>query len=77
MSATIHPTAVIDPAAQIGDGCEIEHAIIDKNARVGAGCRLLNKAGLKDYADPAGRYYIREGIIIVAKHGILPPGTEI
>ena len=65
------------PKMGIGDGCEIEHAIIDKNARVGAGCRLLNKAGLKDYADPAGRYYIREGIIIVAKHGILPPGTEI
>jgi glucose-1-phosphate adenylyltransferase len=53
------------PKMGIGDECEIENAIIDKNARVGAGCRLLNKAGVKDYADPEGRFYIREGIIIV------------
>ncbi len=35
----IHPTAVIDPAATIGDGVEIgPYAVIEAGAEIGAGC---------------------------------------
>jgi len=65
------------PMLGVGDNCEIEGAIIDKNARIGAGTRILNVQGVEDYDDPRERYYIRDGIVIVPKHGILEPGTII
>ncbi len=38
----IHPTAIVDPRAEIGDDVVIgPHCIIDGPARVGAGCRLI------------------------------------
>jgi glucose-1-phosphate adenylyltransferase len=63
------------PAIGIGAESVIENAIIDKNARVGRGVRILNEAGLKE-KDGNG-YFIREGIVIVAKNGIIPDGTVI
>jgi UDP-N-acetylglucosamine acyltransferase len=41
----IHPTAVIDPAAQLGDGVEIgPYAVIGPNVRIGAGTRIRTHA---------------------------------
>lgn len=38
-SARIHPTAVIDPAADVGEGVEVgPHAVIEGDVRVGEGC---------------------------------------
>lgn len=71
------PVPADAPMMGVADGCVIEGAIIDKNARIGAGCRLVNAAGHDRYDDPEERFYIRDGIIIVPKHGILYPGTEI
>jgi UDP-3-O-[3-hydroxymyristoyl] glucosamine N-acyltransferase len=35
----IHPTAVIDPGARLGDGCEVgPYAVIGAGAEIGAGC---------------------------------------
>lgn len=65
------------PLMGVGDNCEIERAIIDKNARIGADCKLLNREGVQNYDDPNERFYIRDGILIVPKHGIIEPGTEI
>ncbi len=59
----------------IGDGCRIDHAIIDKNARIGAGVVIRNERQLQHF-DGAG-YSIRDGIVIVPKNGILPPGMVI
>ena len=59
----------------IGANVEIERAIIDKNARIGEGARLINRANLDEY-DGEG-YYIRHGIIIVPKGGIIPPGFSL
>ena len=53
----------------------IERAIVDKNARVGRGVRILNEAGVQE-ADGDG-YYIRDGIVIVPKGGVIPDGTVI
>lgn len=43
MSTTIHPTAVIHPTAQIGDGCEVgPYCVIEEHAALGEGCKLRN-----------------------------------
>ena len=49
--------------------------IVDKNARIGDGARLVNAAGVQD-ADGDG-YYIRSGVIIVPKEGVIRPGTVV
>ncbi len=50
-------------------------AIVDKNARIGRGVRIVNQAGLSNH-DGDG-YYIREGIIVIPKNGIIVDGTVI
>jgi UDP-N-acetylglucosamine acyltransferase len=38
-SARVHPTAVIDPAADLGEGVDVgPHVVIDGDVRVGQGC---------------------------------------
>lgn len=59
----------------IGHNCHIRNAIIDFNARIGDGCRLLNADGVQD-AD-SENWTIREGIIVVPKNAVIPPGTVI
>ena len=59
----------------IGRDCRIERAIIDKNARIGDGTTIRNVEGVIE-AEGAG-YSIHEGVVIVAKNGILPPQTRI
>ena len=49
--------------------------IVDKNARIGDGARLINDRNIQD-ADGDG-YYIRNGIIIVPKGGVVKPGTVV
>jgi glucose-1-phosphate adenylyltransferase len=63
------------PPVGIGGDSVIERAIVDKNARVGRGVRILNEAGVKE-ADGDG-YYIRDGIVIVPKGGVVHDGTAI
>ena len=63
------------PPIGIGSDTIIENAIVDKNARIGRGVRISNKAGSKDH-DGDG-YFIREGIVIVPKNGVIPDGTVI
>jgi glucose-1-phosphate adenylyltransferase len=59
----------------IGKNCVIERAIIDKNARIGDGSTIRNVEGVIE-AEGSG-YSIHEGVVIVAKNGVLPPGTSI
>ena len=63
------------PDVGIGPGCIIERAIIDKNARVGEGVVIRAAADQPD-CDGDG-YYIRDGIVIVPRGGIVKPGTVI
>ena len=48
MSQTkIHPTAVIDPGAQIGEGCEIgPYCVIGAGVELGEGCQLQHHVSL-------------------------------
>jgi glucose-1-phosphate adenylyltransferase len=63
------------PPLGIGAESVIENAIIDKNARIGRGVRLVNEKGVKE-KDGDG-YFIREGLIIVPKNGIVPDGAVV
>lgn len=60
-------------AMGIGPGVELDRVIVDKNARIGEGSRLLNLQGLREFDGPD--FCVREGILIVAKNAVIPPGT--
>lgn len=63
------------PRIGVGSNCSIRRAIIDKNARIGSGVRIVNESGAQEY-DGDG-YFIRDGIVIVAKNGVIPDGAVI
>ncbi len=62
-------------ALGIGTNVELDRVIVDKNARIGDDVRLVN-AGNAQNADADG-YYIRNGIIVVSKGAVIPPGTVV
>jgi glucose-1-phosphate adenylyltransferase len=59
----------------IGRDAVLDRVIVDKNARIGTGARLVNERGIEN-ADGDG-YYIRGGIIIVPKGGVVKAGTVV
>ena len=63
------------PNIGIGKGSILRQAIVDKNAHIGENVRVLNEAGLQNH-DGAG-YYIRDGIVIIPKNGVIPDNTVI
>jgi glucose-1-phosphate adenylyltransferase len=63
------------PELGVGAGSVLDRTIVDKNARIGRGVRLTNEAGV-DHADGDG-YYIRNGLIIVPKWGVVRDGTAV
>ncbi len=63
------------PRIGIGKNTRIENAIVDKNARIGENC-VLTPAGKPDDVDHP-LYFIRDGIIIIPKNGVIPSGTVI
>jgi glucose-1-phosphate adenylyltransferase len=69
------PARDASPRLGIGRNVELDRVIVDKNARIGDGSRLVNEAGV-EHADGNG-YYIRNGVIIVPKDGVIAPGTTV
>jgi glucose-1-phosphate adenylyltransferase len=63
------------PALGVGHGCFVRNAIIDKNARIGDGSRLFNEANLWQ-ADGDG-WYIRDGVVVIPRYQVIPPGTVV
>ena len=59
----------------IGRNAVLDRVIVDKNARIGEGARLVNERGIQD-VDGDG-YYIRSGVIVVPKGGVVKPGTVV
>ena len=64
-----------NPRLGIGRDVVLERVIVDKNARIGDGVQLINAAGVQE-ADGDG-YYIRDGVIVVPKDGVVKPGTRV
>ncbi|MFO1489042.1 MAG: glucose-1-phosphate adenylyltransferase [Verrucomicrobiota bacterium] len=63
------------PRIGIGSNSRIENAIIDKNARIGNNV-VITPAGKPENFDHA-LYFIRDGIVIIPKNGVVPHGTVI
>jgi glucose-1-phosphate adenylyltransferase len=63
------------PALGSGRDVVLDRVIVDKNARIADGARLVNESRL-DHADGDG-YYIRGGIIVVPKGGVIKSGTVV
>jgi len=55
--------------------CSIDGAIIDKNARIGAGVIIKPFPPGTDLDFPG--WFVRDGIVIIPKDGVIPPGTII
>jgi glucose-1-phosphate adenylyltransferase len=62
------------PRTGIGENAHVRRAIVDKNASVGSGAQLINRDNHKEYDDPEGRLFVRDGIILVPKDGVIPEG---
>jgi glucose-1-phosphate adenylyltransferase len=63
------------PRIGIGANCRIENTIVDKNGRIGDNV-VISPAGKPDKVDHP-HYYIRDGIVIVPKNGVIPHGMVI
>jgi glucose-1-phosphate adenylyltransferase len=63
------------PSLGLGRDVILDRVIVDKNARIGDGARLVNEKRV-DEIDGDG-YYIRGGIIVVPKGGVIPAGTVV
>jgi glucose-1-phosphate adenylyltransferase len=59
----------------IGRDVVLDRVIVDKNARIGDRVSLTNTAGVQE-ANGSG-YYIRSGIVIVPKDGVIEEGTVV
>jgi glucose-1-phosphate adenylyltransferase len=64
-----------EPGLGIGRNVVLDRVIVDKNARIGDGAQLVNETAIQE-ADGDG-YFIRSGVIIVPKDGVILPGTRI
>jgi glucose-1-phosphate adenylyltransferase len=63
------------PRLGIGRDVELDRVIVDKNARIGDRSRLVNLAGVEE-GDGDG-YFIRNGVVIVPKDGVIAPETIV
>ena len=70
-----HHTTAGRPRIGIGTNTRVENAIIDKNARIGNNC-VISPAGKPENVDHP-LYYIRDGVVIIPKNGVIPDGTVI
>ena len=58
----------------VGRDCFIRNAILDKNARIGDGC-YITPDGKDDRVTDL--YTVQDGVIVIPKNAVIPPGTRI
>ncbi|GHB93510.1 glucose-1-phosphate adenylyltransferase [Cerasicoccus arenae] len=63
------------PNIGVGKNCKINRAIIDKNARIGDDVELSPEGKPDGWSE--GDLYVRDGIILVMKSGVVPSGTKV
>ena len=59
----------------IGKNCHIECAILDKNVRIGD--NVVIKPFPQDQDIDSELYFVRDGIVVIAKDTEIPSGTKI
>lgn len=74
-SDEVDNASVNRPNLGVGKRCKIRQAIIDKNARIGDDV-ILDPTGKPDGWEE-GDVYVRDGILLVLKDGVVPNGTKI
>jgi glucose-1-phosphate adenylyltransferase len=75
LESIIENERVGKPRIGIGLNCRIENTIVDKNARIGNNVTISPSGKPENKDDPL--YYIRDGIVIIPKGGIIPHNTVI
>ena len=63
------------PALGIGRECYIHNAIIDKNVRIGDGSYITPEG--KPDGTVTNDYSVRDGVIVIPKNAVIPPGTRL
>jgi len=63
------------PYIGIGDRCYLNNCIVDKNASIGNDVRINGGPHLKD--TDTDTYTVRDGIVVVKSHAVIPNGTVI
>lgn len=63
------------PPLGIGRNCVIERAILDKNVRIGDDVVIRAKNNVKNFQSET--YWVQDGITIIPKGTVIPPGTVI
>ena len=61
----------------VGKGSTVKRAIIDKNVRIGRNVTIVNKDHVEEADRPELGFYIRNGIVVVAKNVTITDGTVI
>ncbi|MEM6592433.1 MAG: glucose-1-phosphate adenylyltransferase [Cyanobacteria bacterium P01_C01_bin.73] len=61
----------------IGDGSVVRKAIVDKNARIGRNVQIVNKENIEEAEREDLGFYIRSGIVVILKNGMIPDGMVI
>ncbi len=59
----------------IGKNCRVKNAIVDKNCRIGDNV-VISPEG-KPENEQTDLYWIREGIMVIPKNTVIPPGTVL
>jgi len=67
-----HPSGI---PMGIGKNCFIKKAIVDKNVRIGDGVVVTPEGKSGDVQTDL--YWIRDGIIVIPKNTVIPPGTVL
>ncbi|MCA0269501.1 MAG: glucose-1-phosphate adenylyltransferase [Bacteroidetes bacterium] len=63
------------PLPGVGEDSVVVGAIIDKNVSIGRRCVITNRDGIVDGEGPG--FYIRDGIVVLAKNAIIPDETFV
>ena len=71
-----HNAELDRPNIGIGKNCKIAKTIIDKNAHIGENCSI-NVSGNVYKDGDYGMFYCADGIIVIGKDAVIPPGTVI
>ena len=61
----------------VGQGTTVRRAILDKNVRIGRNVTIVNKDHVEEADRPELGFYIRNGIVVVAKNVTISDGTVI
>ncbi|MEM1008492.1 MAG: sugar phosphate nucleotidyltransferase [Myxococcota bacterium] len=65
------------PRMGIGEGSSLKNCIVDKDVRIGRDVVIEGAEHYPDFDDPQGRYYLRDGLVIVPRKAVIPDGMQI